>query len=158
VMLVRLRNLADGGRPGTASFPQTLEILRSHIKGRGDPSADWFHKVLDNKEARVAEIKSTSLIGLYAESVGAEGQTVSEAASPEETFLDWLYGVYLHADEERLARVEFWRPLSGAHEFNFLQMADSLAREYYGFTGIVKEVLDDPALVGPDSREGKESR
>jgi len=57
-----------------------------------------------------------------------------------------LYGVYLHDDEDKLERVEEWKLLP-VHQFIFLQIATNLARAYFAFTGIVREVLDEPALV-----------
>jgi hypothetical protein len=57
-----------------------------------------------------------------------------------------MYGVYLHDDADRLARVQSWTP-EPIHRFIFLQMAHDLARIYYAFTGIVNEVLAEPALV-----------
>jgi hypothetical protein len=145
-MVARLRNLHEEGRSGTASFPRTVRMLRAHARG-SSPSAQWFRHVLDNRETAVREATSTSLIGLVREHLDDEGNLVrTEEVPASEPFLDWMYGVYLHDDEERLARVQSWAP-QPIHRFGFLQMADALARIYYGFTGIVNEVLVEPGLV-----------
>jgi hypothetical protein len=156
-MVARLRNLHSEGRPGTASFVRTVRMLRGHTEGRKNPSADWFRKVLDDREARVEQVMSTSVIGLVREHVDAEGNVVStEEVAPDEPFWDWIYGVYLHDDEGRLARVQSWAP-QPVHQFNFLQMANDLARLYYAFSGIVLEVLEEPALV-PDASPAASGR
>jgi hypothetical protein len=145
-MVTRLRNLHEEGRPGTASFPRTVSLLRGHTKGKS-PSARWFRVVLDDRQANVPHVTSRALIGLAREYVDKDGNVIrSEDVPPDEPFLDWMYGYYLHDDEERLARIQSWAP-QPIHRFNFLQMASELARIYYGFTGIVKEVLAEPSLL-----------
>jgi hypothetical protein len=147
VMVARLRKIHTEGRSGTASFPRTLKTLRRHTEERANASADWFREVLDSREEDVKLVLSTSLIGLVVEHRDDEGNLVkSVPLEPDQPFWDWVYGVYLHDDEEKLARVKYWTPM-GAHRFNFLQMAWDLTRVYYGFTGIVREVLEEPALV-----------
>ena len=90
---------------------------------------------------------NSALIGLVREDVDDEGNTVSETlVAPDEPFWDWMYGVYLHADPEKYARVQQWQYI-GAHKFNFLKMASDLARVYFAFSGIVRDVLDEPDLL-----------
>jgi uncharacterized protein YkuJ len=147
VMVARLRKLHTRGRPGTASFKRTVLLLRQHTEGRAGTSTDWFRKVLEWHEAYVEQISTSALVGLARESVDDEGNVVEEVARPAETFWDWVYAVYLHADEDRLARIESWRPFGGLQKFIFLQMATDLSRAYYGFFGIVREVLEEPGLM-----------
>jgi hypothetical protein len=152
-MVARLRKLHTPGKPGTASFEQTSNLLRAHTDGRDNASADWFRRVLDHYHARVELAMRESLIGLVREQVDAEGKTVSETVPPHEMFWDWVYGVYLHDDEDRLARIEAWR-LTGAHKFNFLKMASDLAKIYFSFFGIVRDVLNEPSLAPREAAEG----
>ena len=148
VMVTRLRKLHVPGKPGTASFPHTARLLRAHTDGLTNPSADWFREVLDNRESAVADVTNRSLIGLHREHTDRAGTVVkSETVPPDQPFWDWLYGVYLHDDEDRLKRVKSWADLSPVHRFNFLQMAADLARVLYGFSGIVTEVLEEPGLL-----------
>ena len=151
-MVTRLRKLHTEGRPGTASFKRTVQLLRAHTVEGDSSNADWFRKVLDHYEGQVELATESALIGLAKERVDDEGNTISEAVSPDETFWDWVYGVYLHDDPDRLARVEEWR-LIGAHKFNFLKMASDLAKVYYSFFGIVRDVLEEPGLVPSASKE-----
>jgi hypothetical protein len=125
-------------------------MLREHNEGRTNPSGDWFRQVLDSRKKRSEEILNTSLIGLVTEQRDEQGNVTSTHLDADQPFWDWVYGVYLHDDEEKLARVKQWSPI-GAHRFMFLQMAWDLTSVYYGFTGIVREVLGEPVLV-PDSR------
>jgi hypothetical protein len=146
-MVTRLRKLHVEGKSNAASFQRTVQMLRGHTEGRANASAEWFREVLDAREADVERILKTSMIGLSRQTVDAAGNVVSnEAIQPDETFWDWVYGVYLHDDEDKLERVEEWKLLP-VHQFIFLQIATNLARAYFAFTGIVREVLDEPALV-----------
>lgn len=154
MMVTRLRKLHSRGDPGSASFKRTLRMLREHTATRDNASATWFRHVLQGHQTAIEEINRTSLIGLVREQVDSEGNVVStEQVSPAETFWDWVYGVYLHDAEDKLARVESWRPIS-LHKFNFLQMATDLSRLYYSFSGIVREVLAVPTLVPRAFSEG----
>jgi hypothetical protein len=145
-MVARLRTLHTKGRAGTASFPRTARLLRAHTIGRDNASADWIRKVLDHYQAQVELATSSALIGLVKEHQDAEGNIVNEPVSPDEPFWDWIYGVYLHDDPDRFARVEAWSYI-GAHKFNFLKMASDLAKVYFSFFGIVRDVLEEPDLV-----------
>jgi hypothetical protein len=93
---------------------------------------------------------TSSLIGLVKERVDDQGNVVSESLPPEQVFLDWVYAIYLHDDEDRLARLADWDPIP-VHRFNFLQMAGDLSRAYYGFSGIPREVLTEPTLLPADT-------
>jgi hypothetical protein len=53
VMIARLRKLHTKGKPGTASFMQTVHLLHTHTEGSVNSSTDWFRKVLDWHKARV---------------------------------------------------------------------------------------------------------
>jgi hypothetical protein len=145
-MVARLRTLHTKGKAGTASFPRIARLLRAHTARRDNASADWIRKLLDHYQAQVELASNSALVGLVKEHQDAEGNTVSEPVSLDETFWDWAYGVYLHDDPDRFARVEKWRYI-GAHKFNFVKMASDLAKVYYSFFGIVRDVLEEPALV-----------
>jgi hypothetical protein len=67
VMIARLRRLHTEGKPGTASFMQTVHLLHTHTEGRVNSSTHWFRKVLDWHKARVEQISETALIGLVRE-------------------------------------------------------------------------------------------
>jgi hypothetical protein len=147
-MAARLRTLhTEGSRAGTASFGRTARLLRAHATAQQNASADWIRTLLDHYEAQVELASNSALIGLVREDVDDEGNTVSETlVAPDEPFWDWMYGVYLHADPEKYARVQQWQYI-GAHKFNFLKMASDLARVYFAFSGIVRDVLDEPDLL-----------
>ncbi len=64
-----------------------------------------------------------------------------------EIFEDWLYGEFLHDDEERLSRIEDWRSI-GIHEFLFLSTARELATLYVEFADrVVGPILNEPRLA-----------
>jgi hypothetical protein len=134
-MVARLRNVHAVGRPGAASFPQIVGMLRSHAERKGNQHSRWLLKVLDREEATIRTILDVALIGLVHQRVDAEGNVISsESITPEQAFKDWLYGVYLHDDEERLMRVEQWKAIP-VHRYTFLQTATQLSRAYYAFSG-----------------------
>lgn len=147
-MAARLRTLhTEGSRAGTASFERTARLLRAHAEARQNPSADWIRTLLDHYQSQVELASNSALIGLVREHTDEQGNTVSETVvAPDEPFWDWMYGVYLHADPERYARVQECRYI-GAHKFNFLKMASDLAKVYFAFSGIVRDVLDEPDLL-----------
>ena len=147
-MAARLRKLHTEGRSGTASFSRTVGLVRSHVTPDRNSSAKWLETVLDHHETQAELATKGALIGLVVERQGPDGETVSEEISPEQIFWDWLYGVYLHDDEDRLERVEAWQSI-GAHKFNFLKTASDLAKVYYAFFGIVRDVLAEPELCPP---------
>jgi hypothetical protein len=146
VMVARLRKLHTEGPSGTASFIRIVRLLRAHMFEVDNVSADWFRIVLDHYQSGADRASRTALIGLTIEPIDGQGKAPIPI-SPEEMFWDWVYGVYLHDDPERLARVEAWKGI-GAHKFNFLKIASDLTRVYFGFTGFVQGVLDAPELVG----------
>jgi hypothetical protein len=145
VMVARLRKLHTEGPSGTASFIRIVRLMRAHTSAIDNVSADWFRTVLDHFQSEAERASRSALIGLTIEPVNGKGKAPTPI-SPEEMFWDWVYGVYLHDDPERLARVEAWKGI-GAHKFNFLKIASDLGKVYFGFTGIVQEVLDEPELV-----------
>jgi hypothetical protein len=154
-MVARLRKLHSPGREaGTASFERIVRLFRAHGDVIDNASADWFRKVLDHYQAQVELASTSALIGLAKERVDEEGDTVSETVSPADMFWDWVYGVYLHDDPGRFARVQEWS-FTGAHKFNFLKMASDLAKIYYSFLGIVRDVLEEPGLVPAPSEDDK---
>ena len=61
--------------------------------------------------------------------------------SPEDMFWDWVYGVYLNDDVDRLGRVEAWKPIA-AHKFNFIKIA-SRSRE-----DVLRLLRDRPGSSG----------
>jgi hypothetical protein len=155
-MVTRLRKLHVKGRPAAASFPRIAQLIRAHAEPRANLHSQWLLEVLDSYEQEVARVSTSSLIALVVQRVDADGKKVAETVSAKQTFYDWLYGVYLHDDEKKLARVERWRPLP-VHRFNFLGMATDLARCYCAFSGIVRGVLAEPALVPSSSGDDSDA-
>jgi hypothetical protein len=144
-MAARLRKLHLEERAGAASFPRTVRLLRQHAKRRRNPNGDWIRKLLEHFEKQVELATQTVLIGLARETTDAQGNVITEAVTPDENFWDWVYGELLHDDVARRERLRAWAPIE-AHRLNFLQIASSLGKIYYGSSGIVREVLEEPAL------------
>jgi hypothetical protein len=145
-MVARLRKLHLEERPGAASFPRTVRLLRQHTQGRNNPSVDWIRKLLDHYEQQVDLATQAVVIGLSREVTDAQGNTISEPVTPDENLWDWVYGELLHDDADRRARLKAWAPIE-AHRFNFLKIASDLAKVYYSFSGIVREVLEESVLM-----------
>ena len=127
----------------TVSFARIRAMIGGHCSSRGTTDAESLRELLRLFKERVHKVMAVDPdMGHYR----VESGQVIEAHEPttREIFEDWLYGEYLHDDEERLARIDRWRGI-GIHEFLFLEAARELAAAYVDFAdAIVSPILDDP--------------
>lgn len=158
-MFQRLRHFYQRGVKRAASYERISGMLREHAKAAGTAEADRLLQLLDHCDALVENAAMSGPgIGLVREHFDeATGTTTSYPTTPREVFEDWLYGEYLHDDEDRLARIEPWRDL-GAHLFTALAVARDLAQFYIAFSNdLVQRVLDEPSLFPPPLAVGPRS-
>jgi hypothetical protein len=129
-----------------ASFARVRSLLAQHTGARTSPSAAALHEALRSYKRSIADVMAFDPdMGMY--NVNGGVVTVIHKPSTREIFEDWLYGEYLHDDEDRLDRIDAWRSI-GVHEFQFLQTMRGLATVYAAFaTDLIQPILDQPALA-----------
>jgi len=114
------------------SFVRVRALIGRHAAARKTAEGDRLLEILTLYKLRANQILTFDPdMGMY--EVGEMGEvTPTHKPTTREIFEDWLYGEFLHDDEERLARIEGWRSI-GIHEFLFLSTARQLAVLYAQF-------------------------
>lgn len=129
------------------SFVRVRGLIGRHAATRGTKEAARLLEILNLYKLRANQILSVDPdMGTY--HVDERGEiTPIHVPTTREIFEDWLYGEFLHADEERLARIDGWRSI-GIHEFLFLSTARQLSVLYSEFSDrIVRPIVDRPGLA-----------
>jgi hypothetical protein len=145
-MFARLRQLWAKGRRTAASYPRTVAILRDHAISKA-PAGQTLLELLDALDAMQATAETSGPgIGLQSQAQHPDGTVTSRDVPPQEAFEDWLYGEFLHDDEERIARIDVFRP-HGAHLYVALAVATNLAHVYvWTARFLVNRVLVEDSL------------
>jgi hypothetical protein len=85
-------------------------------------------------------------IGLNINTRQPDGNVIAQTVTPRQAFLDWLYGEVLHDDEDKLARVDVFRP-HGIHLHTAIAVATSLTHVYLWVSKqIIARVLREESL------------
>lgn len=128
------------------SFARTRAMIGQHAPAQGTAAAECLRERLRDFKKGLQEVMAVDPdMGQYQVDEAGEITTIHEPTT-HEIFEDWLYGEYLHDDEDRLARIESWRSI-GIHEFLFLRTARDLVTVFADFASeIVSPILGEPAL------------
>lgn len=147
VMFGRLRHFYQEGNPHAASFPRILKTLRNHASARGGVEGGRMLELLGEIEEWHERVQVEGYgMGLSAETRQTDGSVVAQTVTPRQAFLDWLYGEVLHDDEEKLARVEVFRP-HGIHLHTAIAVATSLTHVYLWVSKqIIARVIAEESL------------
>lgn len=130
-MLGLLRQLfGDNER---SSFASMVAILRA----QADAQTPEGQKLLDVL-GRYELIKEGVLDSWDVQPSGTE----NSPQPPLVVFLDWMYGEYLHSDEEKAQRIRGLDGGQGLYEWQFHWVAERLSMLFTGFAQIVKRTLE----------------
>jgi len=123
-------------RDENISFVKTVELLVDHVDETRDDSAA-LRALLERARQGIAAVFSNTTIVFLDR--GTDDGTLVDG---RQIFEDWMYGDYLHDDEQRRERIEPYR-FDGSQEFTFLQLLWSLAVGYIVFSELFVEPLLD---------------
>jgi hypothetical protein len=129
-MLGVLRQLFEGPK-GRASFLAMVELLRSHADPQSTAGQQLLAAMHFYDRARQGVLDSWD---------AQPGGTEHGPTTPLETFLDWLYGEFLHSDAEKAARIEELDQFQ-MYEWQFHWVSERLAILYANFARIVESAL-----------------
>lgn len=130
-----------------AGFSRVQAMVKRHAHAKSSEQGRKLIEVVKTYTAGIDRILSDrELLALREERVDPAGNVVSaEEVTPRRVFEDFLYGIYFHEDEERIARIG-----DGFHteaqRFIFVSTVKHLARVYTGFAGTPRAILRHPQL------------
>jgi len=128
-MLALLRQLfGDNER---ASFASMAALVRRSANPHTETGAFLLRQVDAFERAKQGVLDSWD--------AQPEGAEVSPR-TPLETFLDWMYGEFLHSDEEKAARIQELDTEYRLYEWQFHWVVERLAMLFSQFAGIVRGV------------------
>ena len=129
-MLALLRQLfGDGER---ASFTSVARLVRSIA----DPETEAGAFLL-----RQVEVFERAEQGVLDSWDAQPGGTDASPQTPLATFLDWMYGEFLHSDAEKAARIAALDTEFRLYEWQFHWVVERLAMLFSQFAAIVRGVL-----------------
>ena len=136
-MLGVLRQLfGDGER---ASFASMVKLVRRFADPQAETGAFLLQQVAALERAKQGVLDSWD---------AQPGGTEASPRTPLETFLDWMYGEFLHSDAEKAARIKELDTEFRLYEWQFHWVVERLAILFSQFAAIVRGVL---AQLAPDT-------
>jgi hypothetical protein len=135
---LRFRVLHLEGRRTSATFTRVHGLIDRHLRSNAAGEVLRDHLGVYSRARQTAW--NGGEVGLHT----GEGQITQGQALD-----DWLNAVYFHDDEDKLERVEAFRPF-GFHHHLALGAGRDLTEVYLGFSNhIVRPVTNEPALCPP---------
>ncbi len=130
-----------------AGFAQVQAMMKRHARGKGTPEGKQAVAAVKSYTKALNSIRrDPELVQLREQRVDAAGTVLHERdVPPERIFDDFLYGLYFHEDEERIARIGDWLP-SEIQRFIFIGTVRRVARVYTAFAGTPRAILREPSL------------
>lgn len=129
-MLGVLRQLfGDGER---ASFASVVKVVRRLADPETEAGAFLLRQVTAFERAKQGVLDSWD---------AQPGGTEASPRTPLETFLDWMYGEFLHSDADKAARIEALDTEFRLYEWHFHWVVERLAILFAQFAAIVRGVL-----------------
>jgi hypothetical protein len=129
-MLGVLRQLCGDGE--RASFASMVALVRQFADAQTEAGAFLLRQVAAFEGAKQGVLDSWD---------AQPGGTEASPLTPLETFLDWMYGEFLHSDAEKAARIEKHDTEFRLYEWQFHWVVERLAVLFAQFAAIVRGVL-----------------
>lgn len=125
-----------------AGFSRVQAMVKRHAHAKATPEGRELISIVKTYTAAIERILSDrELLALDEELVDSTGKRVNtEEVTPRRVFEDFLYGLYFHEDENRIARIG-----EGLHSemqrFIFVSTVKQLIRVFTGFAGTPRAIL-----------------
>ena len=129
-MLAVLRQLF--GDSERASFASMVALMRRFADPHTEAGAFLLRQVAAFERAKQGVLDSWD---------AQPGGTEASPRTPLETFLDWMYGEYLHSDAEKAARIKELDTKYKLYEWQFHWVVERLVVLFAQFAAIVRGVL-----------------
>lgn len=117
-----------------ASFASMAALVRRFAEAQTEAGAFLLRQVAAFERAKQGVLGSWD---------AQPGGTDASPRTPLETFLDWMYGEFLHSDVEKAARIEELDTDYRLYEWQFHWVVERLAILFSQFAAIVRGVLTE---------------
>jgi hypothetical protein len=129
-MLAVLRQLF--GDRERASFASTVAQVRRLVDEHTEAGVSLLNQVAAFERAKQGVLDSWD---------AQPGGTDASPRTPLDTFLDWMYGEFLHSDAAKAARIETLDTEYSLYEWQFHWVVERLALLFSQFAAIVRSVI-----------------